>query len=98
VELTDDVDNIMFAPFVVHTARLMLCVPAARFVPVIVRLRSGLPAIALVGEIELITTAWADGAGEGLGAGGSFTVELLPHPDAVITAAARSRIMISRSM
>jgi len=48
-------------PFADHATLLTLCAALAKFDPVTVNLRSGLPAAAFVGEIELIDTP--DGGG-----------------------------------
>ena len=63
-----------------------------RFDPVIVRVRSGLPADALVGEIEVMAT----GPNEGVGEGGAEYPS--PQPDPAKTRAMISDMPVIRSI
>jgi hypothetical protein len=54
VAATKVVDRGVVLPFTVHTALLLITPAPSKFEPVMVNVRSGLPATALVGEIELI--------------------------------------------
>src|SRR5262245_53609643 len=97
VEVAEDVDKIVFFPFANQTACLMLCGRPVKFDPVIVSVRSGLPATVFVGEIELITTN--EGVGEGAGVGGGCcTAELLPQPHKANTVIVRSTIPTCRNI
>jgi len=65
-----------------------------------VTVRSGLPAVALEGEIARIETDPTEGAGEGEGCGcdGGGDALLLPQPETVISAASNSTIPDIRNM
>ena len=60
-------------------------------------MRSGLPAVALWGEIVLIEIDPTSGAGEGEGCGIGDAL-LLPQPETMITAASNSPIADIRNM
>jgi hypothetical protein len=72
VLLTNLVLRKVSTPFTDHIAHVLLGKPSTKFVPVTVSVRSGVPAIALVGEIEVI-----EGAS---GGGGGVVVDVVAEP------------------
>lgn len=83
---TEVVAKYVFEPLTDHTARLVRGVPA-RFDPVIVKVRSELPADALVGEIALMETDPDEGLGVGAGSGECGAEYPPPQPDPPMTKA-----------